>query len=284
MSTAASVSSETLPRIVIEPPKGWVRLDLRGLWEYRELLYFLAWREIKVRYKQTLLGAAWAIIQPVFTMLVFSLFFGKLAKMPSDGIPYPIFTFAALVPWTFFSNAVTQASSSLVNSGHLVSKVYFPRLAIPLAAVFAGAIDFIIAFVLLVLVTTGIYGIWPSAKVLWLPCFFVLAFIIALGVGLWLSAINVQYRDIRYVVPFLMQLWMFATPIAYPTSIVPERWRMLYAMNPMVGVIEGFRWALVGTTEPPTSMVAVSGLVAVVLVASGAVYFRQLERAFADII
>ncbi len=273
----------SIPVTIIEPSRGWVSLKLGELWEYRELLYFLTWREIKVRYKQTALGAAWAIIQPLFTMLVFSLFFGRLAKVPSDGIPYPLFSLAGLIPWTFFANGLSQASNSLVTSANLISKVYFPRLTIPLSAVLSGAIDFAISFALLVGMM-ALYHRMPPLQCVFLPLFFLLAFVTALGVGLWLSALNVEYRDVRYTVPFLTQFWMFATPIAYPSSLLPERWRLLYGLNPMVGVVEGFRWALIGTSTAPGPMIAVSTLAAVLILVGGAFYFRRMEKTFADVV
>lgn len=269
--------------IHIRPSKGWVSLRLGELFEYRELLYFLTWRDIKVRYKQTALGASWAIIQPFFTMVVFSLFFGKLGKIPSDGVPYPIFSFAALVPWTFFATTLTNSSNSLVGSANLIKKVYFPRLAIPIATVLAGLVDFAIAFVLLIGMMVW-YGVSITANVLWLPLFLLLAIATALGVGFWLSALNVQYRDVRYVVPFLTQFWLFATPVAYPSSLLAARWRLVYALNPMVGVVEGFRWSLLRTKTTPTGVVGVSALVAVALLLSGAFYFRRMERSFADVV
>jgi len=268
---------------VIQPSKGWVPLKLRELWHYRELLYFLVWRDVKVRYKQTALGAAWAIIQPVFTMLVFSIFFGRLANMPSDGVPYPIFVFAALVPWTFFANALGQGSNSLVGSGNLITKVYFPRLVVPTASVISGLVDFLIAFAVLVLLMTW-YGIGLSLKILWLPVFVLHAVITALAVALWLSALNVQYRDVRYTVPFLTQFWLFATPVAYPSSLLSPGWRIAYGLNPMVGVVEGFRWALLDTGPAPGLMPVISGLVSVVLLVGGAFYFQRLERTFADVV
>jgi lipopolysaccharide transport system permease protein len=275
--------SAALPTLRIAPSKGWVSLKLNELWEYRELLYFLIWRDIKVRYKQTALGAAWAIIQPFFTMVVFSLFFGRLAKVPSDGIPYPIFSFAALVPWTFFANGLSQSSNSLVGSANLITKVYFPRLTIPIASVLSGIVDFVLAFVVL-LGMMLYYGTMPTLNVLWLPLFLLLALIASLGVGLWLSALNVEYRDVRYVVPFITQFWLFVTPIAYPSSLLPEPWRTLYGLNPMVGVVEGFRWALLGTKTAPGPIIAVSSTAAVVILVTGAFYFRRMEKTFADIV
>jgi lipopolysaccharide transport system permease protein len=268
---------------VIKPSRGWVSLKLRELWVYRELVYFLAWRDISVRYKQTVLGATWAIIQPFFTMLVFSLFFGRLAKVPSDGLPYPIFTFAALLPWQYFATAISSSSDSLVGNANLLSKVYFPRLVIPLASILPGLIDFAIAFVVLVGMML-FYGIAPTLNIIWLPLLLFLALITALGVGLWLSAMNVQYRDIRYTIPFITQFWMFASPVAYPSSMVPEQWRWLYAINPMVGVLEGFRWALLGTDTAPDSILVVSSIIAVTLLITGAMYFRRMEKTFADVV
>lgn len=274
---------ENIQVIRIEPSKGWVALQLQELWAYRELLYFLIWRDVMVRYKQTALGAAWAIIQPVFTMLIFSLFFGKLGKIPSDGIPYPIFAYAALVPWTFFAQGLTQASNSLVGSANLIKKVYFPRLCVPIASVTSGIIDFALAFVVL-LGMMLYYGISPGIKVIWLPALLLLTIITSLGVSLWLSALNVHFRDVRHIVPFLTQFWLFATPIAYPSSLLSEPWRTLYSINPMVGVVEGFRWALIGAETAPGPMVAVSFLAALGILVSGIFYFRRLEKTFADVV
>ena len=271
------------PVIRIEPSHGWISLKLRELWDYRELLYFLAWRDIKVRYKQTLLGASWAILQPFFTMVIFSIFFGRLAKIPSDGVPYPIFAYAALVPWTFFAHSLTQASNSLVTSGNMIKKVYFPRLAVPIATVFSGVVDFALAFSVL-LGMMIYYGIFPTLNALWLPAFFLLALATSLGVGLWLSAMNVRYRDIRHTTPFLTQFWLFATPIAYPSSLLSEPWRTLYGLNPMVGVVEGFRWGLLGTDTAPGPIIAASSLMALAILISGAFYFRRVEKTFADVV
>ena len=267
----------------IEPSRGIVSLKLGELWAYRELLYFLIWRDVKVRYKQTALGVAWAVIQPVMTMVVFSVFFGKLAKMPSDGVPYPIFAFAALVPWTLFANGLTMGTNSLVGSSHLIKKVYFPRLIIPTATVLAGVVDFLVALAVLILLMAS-YGIPPTVNTLWLPPLLILTVISSLGVSLWLSALNVGYRDIKYVVPFLTQIWMFATPIAYPSSLVPAAWQTLHGLNPMVGVVEGFRWALLGTDTKPGIMITVSTVAALLLLLSGAFYFRRMEKTFADIV
>ena len=271
------------PVIVVKPSKGWISLRLDELWQYRELLYFLTWRDIKVRYKQTVLGAAWAIIQPFFTMVVFSLFFGKLAKIPSDGIPYPIFAYAALVPWTFFASGLNQSANSLVGDANLIKKVYFPRLAIPISSVISGGLDFVLAFIVL-LGMMLFYGIFPAVNIIWLPFLLLLTLITSLGTGLWLSALNVQFRDVRYTVPFLTQFWLFATPIAYPSSLLSEPWRTLYGINPMVGVVEGFRWALLGTDTAPGPIMIVSSLVALALLIGGAYYFRRLEKSFADVV
>ncbi|HKP14944.1 MAG TPA: ABC transporter permease [Gemmatimonadaceae bacterium] len=268
---------------IIEPPSRWPKFALGELWAQRELVYFLTWRDVKVRYKQTLLGVAWAIIQPLATMLVFSLFFGRLAKVPSQGVPYPLFALAALVPWTFFANGLTQSASSVVLSQNLVTKVYFPRLAIPLATVLAGALDFVLAFLLL-LVFLIAYRVAPTASWIGIVPFFVLAFAATLGVGLWLAALNVLYRDVRYAVPFLAQLWLFATPIAYPSTLLGEPWRTIYALNPMVAVVDGFRWALLGTPVPSSASVVASCVVAVVLLVSGSLFFRRTEQSFADIV
>ncbi|MBL8058807.1 MAG: ABC transporter permease [Anaerolineales bacterium] len=272
-----------LPTIRIAPSRGWPALRLGELWEYHELLYFLMWRDIKVRYKQTLLGAAWAILQPFLTMVVFSLVFGRLAKISSDGIPYPIFSYAALVPWTFFANGLQHASQGMVQHANMIKKVYFPRLAIPVAKVLAGVVDFALSFVVLIGMML-FYGIPPTLATLWVPAFLLLALVTALGAGLWLAAINVHYRDIGYTVPFLVQFWMYATPIVYPASLLPEPWRSLYGLNPMAGVIEGFRWALLGTDTAPGPIIYVSALVAVGLLVSGAYYFRRMEKTFADVV
>jgi len=275
--------SVEVPLTVIEPSKGWVSLRLGALWRFGELLYFLIWRDVKVRYKQTLLGAAWAILQPLLTMVVFSIFFGKLARMPSDGVPYPLFAYVALVPWTFFANGLILSSGSLVSNQTLLRKVYFPRLVIPISAVASGLIDFGIAFVVL-LGLAARYGVTPTSHMLWLPALVLLALVTALGVGLWFSALNVLYRDIQYVVPFLVQVWLYATPIVYPSSLVPERWRTLYALNPMVGVVEGFRWALLGTGTAPGPMILVSAAAALALMIGGLFFFRRMEKSFSDVV
>ncbi|MEP6740892.1 MAG: ABC transporter permease [bacterium] len=277
----AEISS--LPTFSIDPPTGWTSIGFRELWDYRELLYFLTWRDVKVRYKQTALGAAWAIIQPLFMMLVFSLFFGRLAKIPSDGIPYPIFTFCALLPWQLFAHALTESSNSLVANERLITKVYFPRLVVPIAAVLGGLVDFAVAFAIL-LVMMFYYGIVPSWAIVTLPGFILLAVMTALGVGLWLSALNVKYRDVRYTINFLIQFWLFATPVAYPSSLVPAKWRALYGLNPMAGVVEGFRWALLGKQEAPGAMLWVSVAVVIVILVGGLYYFRRMEQEFADVV
>lgn len=282
-STMSYSSVATKNVTFISPSSGWISLRLQEVWRYRELLYFLIWRDIKVRYKQTIIGAAWAIIQPFFTMVVFSLFFGRLAKIPSDGIPYPIFSYTALVPWMFFANGLSQSSDSLVSSANLIKKVYFPRLAIPIAAVMSGIVDFVLAFSVL-LGIMFFYGIIPAWQIIWLPIFIILTLITSLGMGLWLSAMNIQFRDIRYAVPFLIQFWLFSTPIAYPSSLLSEPWRTVYAINPMVGVVEGFRWALLRTETAPGPMIIVSAMAAFIILISGAFYFRRMEKIFADIV
>ena len=271
------------PVIYIKRSRGLVSLRLGELWQYRELLYFLIWRDVKVRYKQTALGVAWAVVQPFFTMVVFSLFFGRLAKVPSDGVPYPLFAYCALVPWGFFANGLNMGSNSLVESANLIRKVYLPRLAIPIATVLSGGVDFLVSFLLL-LGMMVYYGRMPGIEAAWLPLLLLLGLVTALGVSLWLSALNVQYRDVRYTIPFLTQIWMFGTPIAYPSSLVPEAWRPFYGLNPMVGVVEGFRWALLGTATRPGAMLIVSSLAALVLLVTGAMYFRSTEKTFADVV
>lgn len=279
----ASLQNEMSPTVVIKPSPKWIPLRLTELWQYRELLYFLTWRDIKVRYKQTVLGAAWAIIQPFFMMVVFSLFFGKLAKVPSEGIPYPIFAYAGLLPWQLFSRSLTDSGVSLVTNERLITKVYFPRLIIPISPVLSALLDFMIAFIILIGMMFY-YGMIPHLNIIALPLFIVLTLITGLGVGFWFSALNVQYRDIRYTIPFLTQFWLFATPVVYPSSIVPEAWRFLYGLNPMSGVIEGFRWALLGKPEGLGPILIGSILVAIILFISGLYYFRHMEKTFADII
>jgi lipopolysaccharide transport system permease protein len=272
-----------LPVVVIEPRRGWVGVNLPELLQYRELVFFLVWRDVKVRYRQTVLGALWAILQPVITMLTFSLFFGRLAKMPSDGVPYPIFSYAALVPWTLFATGLTQSSNSLVSGANLLRKVYFPRLLMPTASVLAGVVDFGLAFLVLVGMML-LYGFVPTGAVLLIPGLFLLTIATSLGAGLWLAAFNVRFRDVRYVIPFLVQIWLLATPIAYPSSLLAESWHPLYALNPMVGVVEGFRWALLGTTTAPGPMILVSSGAAALLLVSGVFVFRRMERNLADVV
>ena len=286
ISKQSPLAMANVPTVHIEPSRGWIALKLRELWEYRELLYFLTWRDIKVRYKQTALGATWAILQPFMLMVVMTLFFGKLAGLASDGKPYAIWNFAALVPWTFFATGLGQSSNSLVGSRHLITKVYFPRLAIPIATVCSGVVDFCLAFLVLLGLMVW-YGIAPTANIVWLPAFLALAFITSLGVGLWLSALNVRYRDVRYTIPFLTQFWMFATPIAYSSTEIAAKypgWATVYALNPMVGVVNGFRWALLDTDTRPDFMIAASAGAAVILFVSGAFYFRRMEKTFADVV
>lgn len=270
--------------IILKPARGWQTINLRDLWIYRELIYFMTWRDLKVRYKQTLLGASWAVLQPFLTMIVFTIFFGNLAKVPSDGVPYPIFSYTALLPWELFSKALHDASRSLVNNRQMITKIYFPRVILPLASTLAGLVDFVIAFLVL-LGMMVYYKMMPTSNIWMLPLFLLLALVTALGVSLWFSALNVLYRDIGYVIPFLTQFWMFVTPIVYPASMVPEKWRMLYALNPMTGVVEGFRWILLGTqSSPPLDLLAPAIIVAVVLLVSGMFYFRRMERQFADMV
>ncbi|MCC7119859.1 MAG: ABC transporter permease [Anaerolineales bacterium] len=271
-----------VPQIVIEPQKGWASLDLRDLWHYRELLLLLTWRDIKVRYAQTVLGATWAVLQPLLTMLVFSVIFGRFANLPSDGVPYPVFTFTALLPWQLFAFSLTNASNSLINSDKLISKVYFPRLIIPIASALPGLVDFAVSFFVLIAML-GYYQIPFTTRWLMLPFFLLLAVLSALAVGLWLSALNVEYRDIRYVVPFLTLFWQYATPVAYSASLIPEKWRLLYGLNPMTGVVDGFRWALLGIGQL-NSLLWVSMAVIVLLFLSGLAYFKRMEATFADVI
>jgi len=272
-----------LPTFFIRPEQGIAPLGLKELWDYRELLYFLTWRDIKVRYKQTVLGAAWAIIQPFFMMVVFSLFFGRLAHVPSDGLPYPVFAYCALLPWQLFAHALGESSNSLVANERLITKVYFPRLLVPISSVLGGLVDFAIAFVILLLMMAW-YGIRPSWAIVALPGFILLAIASALGTGLWLSALNVRYRDVRYTLTFLIQLWLLATPVAYPSSMIPERWRALYGLNPMAGVVEGFRWALLGKSEGPGALLAVSVVMVILVFIGGLFYFRRMEAEFADVV
>jgi lipopolysaccharide transport system permease protein len=281
--SAPSVERSELPHTRIEPSKGWISLGLRDLWQYRELLFFLAWRDIKVRYKQTALGAAWAVIQPLFTMLVFTLFFGRLAKVPSDGIPYPLFSYTALLPWQLFAYALTESSNSVVANERLITKVYFPRLIVPLASILSGLVDFVIAFTLVIGMMVW-YGVRPTWAVLTLPFFVIFTMMTALGVGLWFSALNVQYRDVRHTLTFIVQFWLIASPVAYSSTLVPARWRPLYGLNPMAGVIEGFRWALLGKAQAPGTMLCVSVVVVAIVLVGGLYYYRRMEKTFADVV
>lgn len=283
MLTPREIHYKDLPHSVYEPTHGWLSLHLGELWHYRELLYFLTWRDIKVRYKQTALGVAWAVLQPLITMVIFSVIFGQLAKLPSDGIPYPIFSYAALLPWGLFSGALQRAGTSLVANSNLITKVYFPRLVIPISAVAAGLVDFVISFVVL-LGLMFYYRITPTWMILTIPLFVLLAVLTALAVSLWLSALNVQFRDVQHMIPFLIQAWMYASPVAYSTGLIPNGpWRILYGLNPLAGVIQGFRWALLGG-NPPNELMAISGVIVLLLLLSGLFYFRRMEKTFADVV
>jgi lipopolysaccharide transport system permease protein len=269
---------------IIKPSRGWSWLDLRELWRYRELVYFLVWRDVKVRYKQTLLGAAWAILKPFLSMVIFTIIFAGLARLETDGAPPPVFYYAGLLPWVLFQDGVTKAGNSLVTGSNLITKVYFPRIAIPLASVVAGVVDFALAFLILIGMMLY-YGVVPTSAMWALPLFLILALITSLGVGLWLSALNVSYRDIGYVTPFLVQAWLYASPVVYSTSIIPEGWaRIVYGLNPMAGVVQGFRWGILGGEAPTTSLLALSVGVALFLLLSGILYFRRTERTFADVV
>jgi homopolymeric O-antigen transport system permease protein len=277
-------AGQHLPRTVIQSSRGWIPLNLKELSQYREVLYFLIWRDIKVRYKQTAIGVAWAVVQPFTTMVVLAVFLGRMAKVPSDGVPYPIFVFTSLVPWLFFAHGLSQSATSLVASGELITKVYFPRLLVPTARVLSGAPDVAVSFLLL-LCLCWYYGVRPNpVAMLWIPVFLALALVTALAMGLWLSALHAQYRDIQHAVPFMVQVWFFATPIAYPSSLLAEPWRLLYGLNPMVGVVEGFRWALLGTANPPALAMIVSSGAALTLLLTGAFFFRRMEKTFADVL
>ena len=284
MSTVSNASlAAGVPTLRITPPGRWWAIPLGELWQYRELLYFFVWRDIKIRYKQTAIGAAWAVLQPFLTMVVFSLFFGRLAHIPSGGLPYPIFYYSALLPWMYFAAALQSATNTIVENQRLVTKVYFPRLALPLSSVVSGLVDFGISFVMFIAMALY-YGIYPGPAVLWLPAFLLLAVLTALGVGLWLAALNAIYRDVRYVLPFLVQFWMFASPVAYPSSLVPMKWRWLYGLNPMAGVIEGFRWSLTGRVDPPGRLIFVSVGVVIAVLLSGVAYFQKMETTVADVV
>jgi lipopolysaccharide transport system permease protein len=277
------MSAVTQSTVVIEPKKGLFQLDLKGIWQYRELLYFLVWRDLKVRYKQTVIGIGWAVLQPFVTMVIFTIIFGKLVKVPSDGIPYPIFAYSALLPWNYFASALQRCVVSVVGDAALVSKVYFPRLILPLAGTISGFADFFVSFLLLLGMMT-FYHLGLSWTVLVLPFFLLLALSTALAVGLWLSALNVRYRDVGHTIPFLMQIWMYASPIVYPASMIPEKYRFFYSLNPMVGVIEGFRWALLGKQSPDFAVMAISVAMVLLLISGGLVFFRNMEKTFADVV
>src|SRR5215470_19027703 len=278
-----AIPAQASPRERITPPTGWLDLNLGELWDYRELLYFLVWRDLKVRYKQTAIGALWAILQPFLTMLVFSLFFGRLAHIPSDGLPHSVFYYSALLAWIYFSTALQHATNTMVENQRVISKVYFPRLLLPLASVTSGLVDLGFGFIVF-LGMLLYYHIQPGSAILLVPVFLLMAVLTALGVGVWRSALNARYRDVRYVVPFLIQFWMFASPVAYPSSLVPERWRWLYGLNPMAGVVEGFRWTLTGHGQPPNLMIAVSTAMVLLVLAGGVTYFRNMEGTIADVV
>lgn len=270
-------------RIDIVPSRGWTSLNLPELWRYRELIFFLTWRDIKVRYKQTALGAAWAVIQPLVTMIVFTLIFGRVAHLPSDGVPYPVFVFAALLPWTYFAYVLQQSGTSVLTNANMVSKVYFPRLVLPLSTVAAGLVDFVMAFGVFICMMF-IYHVPPSVRLAALPLFLLLAIVTAMGVGLWLSALSVAYRDVKYAIPFLVQVWLYASPVAYTAHLVTGKVAFLYALNPMAGVIRGFRWALLNTSDGPSSMLLPSVAASCLLLVTGLIYFKRVERTFADIV
>jgi lipopolysaccharide transport system permease protein len=280
---ALKVMAGTTQFVRIDPPGGWFSLGLHELWKYRELLYFLVWRDLKVRYKQTAIGIGWAVLQPVVSMIIFTVIFGRFAKIPSDGVPYPLFAFTALLPWNYFAGALQRCTGSVVSDAHLISKVYFPRLILPMAGSVSSMVDFLVSFILLL----GIM-IWYQIAISWwvlvLPSFLLLALLTALAVGLWLSAVNVRYRDVGHTIPFLVQIWMFVSPVVYPVSMIPEKYRLLYSLNPMAGVIEGFRWALLGKAGPDFSVMAVSACVVLVLLIGGLVFFRSMEQSFADVV
>jgi homopolymeric O-antigen transport system permease protein len=276
-------SKTAIPTIRIEPSRGWIALDLRKLWAYRELLYFLVWRDVIIRYKQTVLGVAWSVIQPLITMMIFTVIFSYFGRFPSEGLPYPVFAYCGLIPWSYFSSAITRSGNSLLGDANLLQKVYFPRLILPLSAVATPLVDCLFSLLLLFGMAFW-FGIMPTWNMLFLPFFLMLALLTALSVGLWLAPLNIKYRDIGYTIPFLTQVWMYASPLVYPVSMIPERWRLLYSLNPMVGVIEGFRWALVGHKSPDFEIMAVSGIVVIVLLWGGALFFRRAERTFADIV
>jgi len=277
------IPRQTSAFLRIVPPSGWLDLNLRELWSYRELLYFFVWRDIKVRYKQTAIGAIWAILQPFLTMLVFSLFFGRLAHIPSNGLPHPVFYYSGLLAWLYFAGALTNATNTMVENQRVITKVYFPRLLLPIAAVTSGLVDLAFGFIVF-LGMLVYYRIAPGGAILLMPLFLLLAVLTALGVGLWLSALNAIYRDVRYVVPFLVQFWLLASPVAYPSSLVPERWHWLYGLNPMAGVVEGFRWSLTGHGQPPNLLLAASAFAVLLLLAGGVIYFQKMEGTIADVL
>ena len=280
-SPTTGVSADSI--VVIRPSKGFSKLDLVALWKFRELFYFLVWRDVKIRYKQTVIGAAWAIVQPLMTMVVFTVIFGNFAKIPSDGLPYAIFSYTALLPWNYFSQAIARSGNSLVGDSNLIRKVYFPRLIIPLASVSSPLVDFFVSFLVL-LAMLAWFGITPGWGVLVLPVFLVLAFMTALAVGLWLAPLNARYRDIGYTIPFLVQLWMYASPVVYAVSMVPEKWRLIFSLNPLAGVIEGFRWALLGKGDPAIGAIMISACVVLMLLLGGVFFFKRMERYFTDVL
>ena len=281
VASAGNKRLSDLPTIRIEPMRGGIELRLGQLWRYRELLYFFVWRDVKVRYKQTAIGVAWVILQPLLSMLVFTLFFGRLAKLPSQGLPYPVFYFAALVPWIYFSTSLVSVTNIVVDNQRVITKVYSPRLILPVSAALSGLVDFCIGFVVLVIFTMS-YGIHPGPSILLLPLFLVLAFLTVMGIGLWLSALNALYRDVRYLIPFIVQFWMLASPVAYPSAMVPERYRWLYGLNPMAGVIDGFRWALTGRGQAPSIVLIASTAMVIVALLGGLVFFNRMEGSIAD--
>ena len=281
VATAATERLSDLPTTRIEPMRRGINLRLGELWRYRELLYFFVLRDVKVRYKQTAIGVVWVILQPLLSMLVFTLFFGRLAKLPSQGLPYPVFYFAALVPWVYFSTSLVSVTNIVVDNQRVITKVYFPRLILPVSAALSGLVDFCIGFVVLVIFTMS-YGIRPGSSILLLPLFLMLAFLTVLGIGLWLSALNALYRDVRYLIPFIVQFWLLASPVAYPSSMVPERYRWLYGLNPMAGVIDGFRWALTGRGQAPSTVLIASTAMMIVAVFGGLIFFNRMEGSIAD--
>jgi len=283
VDTDQSAKAPALPRTIIEPRRQLLSLDLRSIWEYRELLYFLIWRDIKIRYKQTLIGAAWAVLQPLTSMLIFTVIFGAFARIPSDGLPYPVFSFTGLLPWILFATALTRSTESVVGNSNLVSKVYFPRLTLPIAGTLSGTIDFAISLLILLGMMVW-FHILPTWRILLLPGFVLLALSTALAVGLWSSALNVRYRDVGHTIPFLVQVWMYASPVVYPVSIIPRKWQLLYSLNPMVGVIEGFRWTLAGSSRPDFTVIGISAAMVLALLVSGLIYFKHTERTFADVV